>query len=96
MKLHIVHFTRQIPICGAFSPKSLCMSAAGDKHFVTQMEMDWEKRCVWLTVGGNRAPSELRGRRLPVSLEHVVLSVPADEAVTAPAVVPEKKSGARA
>lgn len=94
MRLKIVHFTRALPICGAFSPKSLNMNASGDKAFVTAMDLDWEKRCVWLTIGGRRAPVDLAGSRIPVALEHVVLPVPADE-VAAPAAVPEKKSGAR-
>lgn len=95
MKLRIAHFTRAIPICGAFSPKSLNMKAAGDTAFVTAMDLDWEKRCVWITIGGRRAPADLAGSRIPIALEHVVLPVPADEVAT-PVAVPEKKSGARA
>lgn len=98
MKLQIVHFTRQVPVCGSFSPKSLNMKSSGDRAYITGMELDWEKRCVWLEAGGNRTPPELRGKRLPIPMEHVILSVPADAEPVAPVVapVPEKKSGARA
>jgi hypothetical protein len=89
MKIAIAHFTQQIPICGAFAPKSLNLAAKGDAQFVTAMELDFVNRGLWLETNGQRTPGPMRGR-LFVPMERVVIAVPAP-----PEVTPEPKKGAK-
>ncbi len=84
MKLASVQFTSPVFICGSFSPKGLNMSASGDRAFVVSMEVDFEKRVLWLEATGNRLDPKLRGR-LFVPLEKVSVAKPFVEAVEKPA-----------
>lgn len=80
MKLSICHFTQPIVICGAHAPKTLNMKATNDRAYVVGMELDFDKRGVWLDTNGQRTPVDMRGR-LFIPMERVVLAVPATEPV---------------
>lgn len=83
MRIQSLHFNQPVFICGAFSPKSLNMSAAGDRAFVTAIECDMANRVFWLTADGNRLEPRLRGR-LMVPFERVTVSTPMAEVSAEP------------
>lgn len=78
MRIQSIHFHAPLFVCGAFSPKSLNMSASGDRAFVTAIECDMANRVFWLTADGNRLEPRLRGR-LMVPFERVNVCTPMAE-----------------
>lgn len=85
MKLKTVHFTKQIPVCGAYAPMNITVGATTHREYVSAMELDEKLRGIWLALDGQKAPE--KGRHF-VPMEHVLKFYPLEPV---PVAAPAKK-----
>lgn len=61
MKVRICHFREPIPVCGAWSPRSINLKAKGDLGYVSAMHADYDRRVIVIKIDGHRAPHDMKG-----------------------------------